>query len=138
VIDYSYGIASSIFPNILGKLGTDVVSLNAYIDRTRLTRSREEFRGLPACIEHRPFTLERSRRTARCRRGKGVLADESGNFLDEDREATVITKCLLEAGGNCRANRSKRWHVRSASSEMDILAERTACRSCGRRTHTAA
>src|SRR5207253_608853 len=42
-IDYANGIASTIFPNILGALGSEVVSINAYLEPTRLTRGREEF-----------------------------------------------------------------------------------------------
>ncbi len=43
VIDYSYGIVSTIFPNILGNLGIQVVSLNAYVDAQHLTRTTQEF-----------------------------------------------------------------------------------------------
>ena len=43
VIDYSYGSASTVFPPILGALGCEVVSLNAYLDPQRLTRSRKSF-----------------------------------------------------------------------------------------------
>ncbi len=42
-IDYAYGIASTIFPNILGSFDVDVVSLNGYLDPTKLTRISEEF-----------------------------------------------------------------------------------------------
>ncbi len=38
VIDYSNGIASTIFPNILGNLNVQTVSLNAYLDSQKLTR----------------------------------------------------------------------------------------------------
>lgn len=39
VLDYSYGTASLALPNILSKLGCEVVSLNAYVDAER---SREQ------------------------------------------------------------------------------------------------
>ncbi len=35
VIDYSYGNASLVLPSILGKLGTEAISLNAYMDPTK-------------------------------------------------------------------------------------------------------
>ncbi len=40
--DFSYGVASTLLPNILGALGPEVVSLNAYLDPTRMAREREE------------------------------------------------------------------------------------------------
>jgi mannose-1-phosphate guanylyltransferase / phosphomannomutase len=43
VIDYAWGSAVNIFPQVLGELHTEVVALNAYPDGTRLTRSAEEF-----------------------------------------------------------------------------------------------
>ncbi|MBE0645103.1 MAG: NTP transferase domain-containing protein [Bacteroidetes bacterium] len=124
VIDYSYGIASSIFPNILGKLGAEVISLNAYIDRTRLTRSREEF---SAACQHVSGIVRSLSNVLGILLDAGAekvfLADETGNFLDEDRVATVITKLFLEA------RRLQEHPVRKmacpivASAEMDVLAE---------------
>lgn len=43
VIDYSYGIASTIFPNIIGDLGCEVVSLSAHLDKEKITRTIDEF-----------------------------------------------------------------------------------------------
>jgi len=52
VIDYSNGIASTIFPNILGNLDVPVVALNAYLDSRKNTRTKEEFECIAtaACI----------------------------------------------------------------------------------------
>jgi mannose-1-phosphate guanylyltransferase/phosphomannomutase len=44
VLDYSYGIASTIFPNILGEFNCEVVSLSAHLDSEKITRSVEELR----------------------------------------------------------------------------------------------
>jgi mannose-1-phosphate guanylyltransferase/phosphomannomutase len=43
VIDYAYGSAATIFPAILGKLGCEVIALNAYMDETRITKTADEF-----------------------------------------------------------------------------------------------
>jgi mannose-1-phosphate guanylyltransferase/phosphomannomutase len=43
VMDYSYGSAATIFPAILGKLGCEVIALNAYMDETKITKTAEEF-----------------------------------------------------------------------------------------------
>lgn len=42
VIDYAHGGAVDIFPAIFGELGCEVISLNAYIDPTKVSVSREE------------------------------------------------------------------------------------------------
>ncbi|MBI4572264.1 MAG: mannose-1-phosphate guanyltransferase [candidate division NC10 bacterium] len=43
VIDYSYGSAATIFPAILGKLGCEIIALNAYMDESKITKTAEEF-----------------------------------------------------------------------------------------------
>jgi mannose-1-phosphate guanylyltransferase/phosphomannomutase len=43
VLDYAFGAASAIFPSVLGELGVDVISLNAYLDEARISKTAEEF-----------------------------------------------------------------------------------------------
>jgi len=43
VVDYSNGAAANIFPSILGQLGCEVVSLNAFLDHRFLTVTPESF-----------------------------------------------------------------------------------------------
>ncbi|MBI4537737.1 MAG: NTP transferase domain-containing protein [candidate division NC10 bacterium] len=43
VMDYGYSSAATVFPAVLGKLGCEVIALNAYIDETRITKTAEEF-----------------------------------------------------------------------------------------------
>lgn len=43
VIDYAYSSAAAIFPAVLGRLGCDVIALNAYLDEGRITKTAEEF-----------------------------------------------------------------------------------------------
>ncbi len=45
IIDYAFSAAAPIFPWLLGKLGCEVVALNAYMDETKLTKSQEEFQA---------------------------------------------------------------------------------------------
>ncbi|PLX22647.1 MAG: nucleotidyltransferase [Ignavibacteria bacterium] len=124
VVDYSYGIASSIFPNILGKMGAEVISLNAYIDRTRLTRSPEEFNS--ACQHVSGIVNSLS-----CNIGilldagaeKVFVSDEHGRFLPEDRVPAVVTKLYLEARKRQGNPILKMGCPISASSEMDFIAE---------------
>ena len=43
VIDYAFSSASMILPDILGRLGLEVVSLNAYLSAQRVTKTTEDF-----------------------------------------------------------------------------------------------
>jgi mannose-1-phosphate guanylyltransferase/phosphomannomutase len=43
VVDYSYGSAATIFPALLGKLGCEVIALNAYMDEAKITKTADEF-----------------------------------------------------------------------------------------------
>ncbi len=43
VIDYAFSSASLILPDILGRLGLEVVGLNAYLSAPRVTKTAEEF-----------------------------------------------------------------------------------------------
>lgn len=45
VIDYAFSSASLILPDILGRLGIEVVSLNAYLSPQRVTKTAEDFQG---------------------------------------------------------------------------------------------
>lgn len=124
VVDYSYGIASSIFPYILGKLGAEVISLNAYIDRTRITRTREEF--LAACHHISGIVQSLSSRLGillDAGAEKVFLADERGRFIDEERVPAIITRMFLESR-RARGNEAKKIACPvSASAEMDIVTQ---------------
>ncbi len=45
VIDYAFSSASMILPDILGRLGIEVVSLNAYLSAQRVTKTAEDFQS---------------------------------------------------------------------------------------------
>jgi len=123
VVDYSYGIASSIFPNVLGKMGAQVVSLNAYIDRTRLTRDKQEFQD--ACQHVSSIVQSLSSNIGillDAGAEKVFIADERGNFLSEDRVPAVVSKMYLEARARSGNPIRKMACPVSASSEIDLIA----------------
>ncbi len=98
VVDYSNGVAVSIFPNILGQLGCQVVSLNAYLDPSKLTKSEDEFRKAMG---------ELSRIVTSIGYDVGFMlnpgaeriwvVDENGRFIPSDRFLSVVVKLFLEA-----------------------------------------
>jgi mannose-1-phosphate guanylyltransferase / phosphomannomutase len=123
VIDYSFGITSSIFPNILSKLGAQVISLNAYIDRTRLTRNKEEFNA--ACMN-----VSNIVRSLSCDIGilldaggeKVFAADERGTFIAEERLMSIVSKFYLESRRQLGVPLKKIACPVAASGEMDVIA----------------
>jgi mannose-1-phosphate guanylyltransferase/phosphomannomutase len=43
IIDYNFGVTSIVLPSILGRLGCEVISVNAFIDERRLVKTKDEF-----------------------------------------------------------------------------------------------
>jgi len=98
VVDYSNGIASTIFPNILGNLNVQVVSLNAYLDSKKLTRGKEQFEQSLSDLGYVVtslrydvgFMLDAGAEKVFC-------VDENGNYIDSDRLLTLVAKLALLA-----------------------------------------
>jgi mannose-1-phosphate guanylyltransferase/phosphomannomutase len=98
VIDYSYGIASTIFPNILGSLGAQVVSMNAYLDPSRLSRTTEEFADARAHVSRIVTSLSYDAGfMIDAGAEKIFLAKGDGEFFSDDRLLSVVTKLFLES-----------------------------------------
>ncbi len=91
VIDYSYGSSATIFPAILGKVGCEVIALNAYMDETKITKTTEEFQ--------RSLTqLSEIVRSLRADLGimldtgaeKLFLVDDKGDLVSDDLAVAVV------------------------------------------------
>jgi mannose-1-phosphate guanylyltransferase/phosphomannomutase len=120
VIDYSNGVASTIFPNILGSLNVQVVSLNAYLDKSRLTRTKEEFeqsvRELSFVVTHLKYDIG-------CMLDAGAeklsVVDENGVMIPGDRLLTLMTKLVKMVHPELDAVAVPV----SATGEIDLLAD---------------
>jgi len=120
VIDYSNGVAVMIFPNILGQMGCQVVSLNAYLDPSKLTRDETEFKKA---------INELSRIVTSIRYDVGFMlnpgaeriwvVDEEGRLISNDRLLSTVVKLFLEANHD----RVKKIAVPiTASLEVELIA----------------
>ncbi len=97
VVDYSYGAASAALPQILGALDMNVISLNAYADPRKLTRSREDFHNALAQLStivtsvnaDAGFLIDAGAE-------KLFVVDEKGRFVDNERLLMIVTKLVLE------------------------------------------
>jgi mannose-1-phosphate guanylyltransferase/phosphomannomutase len=119
VIDFSNGIASTIFPNVLGNLNVQVLSLNAYVDNRKFTRTKEEFEYSLEQLSHVVTSLDYDFGIMLDAGAEKIfLVDEHGASIDNDRLLTLMTKYYKLA----HPETTKVAVPISASSEIDLLA----------------
>ncbi|MCU0411104.1 MAG: nucleotidyltransferase, partial [Bacteroidetes bacterium] len=120
VMDYSHGVASTIFPNILGGLNVQIVALNAYLDERKLTRTKEEF---DQSMQQLAYVVTSLKYDFGCMFDAGAerifLVDEHGRIIDSDRLLTLIVKYTALATPELK----KIAVPISASGEVDLLAD---------------
>ncbi len=123
-VDYAYGITSTIFPNLLGYLGAEVVSLNGYLDSTRLTRAREEFERSMKNLANVVSSLHYDIGFILDSGGERIgVVDEEGEVYLNNQLLTLITKLFLESEKK-RGRTIQRIAVPvSATSEIEALAK---------------
>ncbi len=96
VIDYSNGIASTIFPTILGLLNCQVVTLNAYLDPKKLTRSSEEFESSVKQLSDIVLSLKYDVGFMIDAGGEKLsIVDDEGELISQDRLLTIVLKLFL-------------------------------------------
>jgi mannose-1-phosphate guanylyltransferase/phosphomannomutase len=101
LIDYSYGLASSIFPQILGNLGVEAISLNNFIDATRFNpdpaEEAEEIDETCKIMKSIGYNLG-----FRIEPGaeKISVVDERGFWISQQRLLSIVTKLFLETHRN--------------------------------------
>jgi mannose-1-phosphate guanylyltransferase / phosphomannomutase len=121
-IDYANGIASTIFPNILGAFGGEVVSINAYLDSSRLTRGREEFNRSTQHLANVVKSLDYQIGFILDAGGERVgIADESGNIYINNQLLTLLTKLFIESEHKLGKKITKIAVPVSATSEVEEL-----------------
>jgi mannose-1-phosphate guanylyltransferase/phosphomannomutase len=120
VIDYSHGIASTIFPNILGDLNLNVVALNAYLDSERLTRSKEQHESAVRQLSYVVTSLKYDVGIMLDPGAQRIfVVDEHGAHFDSDRLLTLMIKYIVLSHPDLK-------HIAvpvAASGEIDMLAK---------------
>jgi mannose-1-phosphate guanylyltransferase / phosphomannomutase len=97
LIDYSFGYASTIFPEILGRLGVAALSIHDYVDATKFhpdptsgeAEDSETGKIMSSLGYNLGFTLESGSE-------KIAMIDERGRWIDSKRLLTIVTKIFLE------------------------------------------
>lgn len=123
-IDYAYGITSTIFPNILGSLGAEVVSINGYLEPSRLTRAREEFERSTKHLANVVTSLKYELGFVLDSGGERVgVIDENGDLYVNNRLLTVVTRLFIESQ-RARGKEVRKIAVPvSATAEVEELAK---------------
>jgi mannose-1-phosphate guanylyltransferase/phosphomannomutase len=118
-LDFSYGVASTILPNILGALGPDVVALNGYQDPTRMAREDEEIEAALKKLQEVVTSLGYDMGFIIDPGAEKILSVcETGNAISNYRLLTIVTKLYLETHPDAR----KIAVPIVASSEVDTIA----------------
>lgn len=119
VIDYSNGIASTIFPIILGSFDAQVVALNAHLDPKKLTRDRYEFDYSMKQLSHIVTSLKYDIGTLIDAGGEKLfVVNEFGEPVDSDRLLTLVADLYMRTSKNCKAIAVPI----TSSGEIDIIA----------------
>ncbi len=96
VLDYSYGITSTIFPNILGEFNCEVVSLSAHLDSEKITKSEVEFRNSQSHFSYVVKSLHYDIGFMIDAGGEKIwLTTAEGKLLDGDRFLVLVLKMFL-------------------------------------------
>ncbi len=134
VLDYSYGSSSVIFPRILGRLGVEAVALNAILDPSHATKTREEFDKGMRHLSTIARSLNADLGVMLDTGGEKIfLVDEKGDPLPDEVALQVV--CLMA----CRQSRqglvgvpvtaSRNIEKIAARYGMDVVRARTLPRS---------
>jgi mannose-1-phosphate guanylyltransferase / phosphomannomutase len=119
VIDYSNGVASTLFPTIVGSLSANVIALNAYLDPKRLTRTQrqlnidiQQLKDIVKSLNYDfGFMFDAGAE-------KIFVVNKQGEFIEEDRLLSLVTKLFALANPQAK----KIAVPFSASREVDLIA----------------
>lgn len=119
-IDYSFGIAATIFPNILGDFQCETVSISAHLEKEKITRNAGEFNYALDNFSFVVKSLDYDIGFMIDAGGEKVwLATNNGKILDGDRFCTIVTKLFLMLTPGVR----KIAMPIQATAEVDLIAK---------------
>ena len=96
VVDYGFGNASTVLPAVIGKTGLNMVALNAYLDETQITKTREEHLWALKTLSDIVVSLKaKAGFLIDSGAEKLFLVDEQGKILDGDLSLASIAKLVL-------------------------------------------
>ncbi|MCA1831469.1 MAG: sugar phosphate nucleotidyltransferase [Actinomycetota bacterium] len=128
VVDCAFGATAIVLPGILGRLGSDVLTVNSYLDETRPTLSDEQTK---AHVDQLTALVKASR----ARLGifmdplgeRVSLVDETGDAIPQDEALLLLTylSCRANPGGTVVVPISATSAVELVANEFDSPVLRT-------------
>lgn len=120
VIDYSFGITSTIFPNILGEFNCETVSLSAHLDKDKITRDKKEFSTALENFSYVVKSLGYDYGFMLDSGGETIwMTDKDGKVINDDRFLSLVLKLFLMVTPDVK----KIGVPVQASGEIDLIAE---------------
>ncbi len=120
VIDYSNGVASTIFPVILGSFDCQVVAVNAHLDPKKLTRDKYEFDYSVQQLSHIVTSLKYDIGCLIDAGGEKLfLVNERGEAIDSDRLLTIVADMYMRTHTNVKTIAVPI----TSSGEIDLIAK---------------
>ena len=103
VVDYAFGSATAVFPTLLGILKTEIVSLNAFQDESKLTRTAEEFQGALNQLSTIVPTLQADFGVMLDAGAQKIfICDEKGTVLSGDQALVLMAQLHAMANEGCK------------------------------------
>lgn len=96
IIDYAFGSATTVFPSIIGQFGTELISLNAYEDENKITKSVQEFHSSRQQLSNIVKTLQANLGVMfDAGAEKCFLVDDLGRIIEGDFALSALTDLVL-------------------------------------------
>ncbi len=119
VIDYSFGITSTIFPNILGEFNCETVSLSAHLDKDKITRDKKEFSTALENFSYVVKSLGYDYGFMLDSGGETIwMTNKDGKVINDDRFLSLVLKLFLSVTPDVK----KIGVPVQASGEIDLIA----------------
>lgn len=104
VIDYSNGIASTIFPIMLGSFECQVIAMNAHLDPKKLTRDQAE---IDASLQQLAHIVTSLKYDVGCQIDAGgeriTVVDERGKILSSERLLVIVADLFMRTNAGVEA-----------------------------------
>ncbi len=102
IVDYSFGTTLKVLPALLGRTGSEVVSLNSHMDEDRVIRTTRQFDRAVRQISEYVQGLEANIGTIMSTSGETLaLIDERGIWIDGDKMLQVLALLAFRTHPGC-------------------------------------
>ncbi|MBI3292213.1 MAG: mannose-1-phosphate guanyltransferase [Elusimicrobia bacterium] len=99
IIDYAVSSAALIFPSLLGELGVEIISLNAYLNPAKVSKTTHEFQEALKQLAHIVLTVKADMGFLIDTGAEKVfLVDNRGKVIPNDLALLVVLELAMQQG----------------------------------------